>query len=288
MLRLIRTRVVPFLISVIATVGLSAAGCDNDSKGGRLQTNSRPPDTQNAEIEINEPAPSAQEREEALKVVDQAIKAHGGAERLAKIKAVVKKTTGFFGPADPFAAEMVLHVQFPDKIRNTQKCKRPDGEVEIDVALNGESGWYRGQGKSVDIVAKSADARDVKTQIYLESIETRLPLKEEGTVVRPLADQLVNGKLANGVRVKQKDMPALNLFFDAQTHLLVKLTTLVSEAGLLTLRDIYYYEHQSVDGVMLPKRLREMRAGAPFLEWTTMSYEFLDKIDEALLKEPKG
>jgi hypothetical protein len=289
MLRLIRTRVVPFLISVIATVGLGAAGCDNDSKGGKLQTNSRGPGTPNSEIEIQEPEVTAEERTEALKVIDQAIKAHGGAERLGKIKAVVIKTQGWAGPvAEQFAAEQDLSMQFPDRVRNSFTKKSPEGNIEIALALDGETGWYQGPPGLTQIEKGSAIANEVKTDIFLESMAIKLPVKGEVTIVRPLPEARINGKAARGVQVKQKGWPKVAMYFDADSGLLVKLAAQVTEAGQSVFRETYYLDHKPVDGVMLPSRIRVERYGLVSLEWLSVQYQLPDKIDEALLKHPKG
>jgi len=288
MLRLPRARAIPLAIPAFALLALCTTGCDQEPKGGKLQTNSRPPDNTPTEVEPPEPAPTPQEREEALKILERGIKAQGGAERLAKIKAVVKKMEGFAGPVpEQFRVEQTLNLQFPDRVRNTALKDTLDGRVNLALALDGESGWGQGPGGTIDFVKDSSSAHDLKTEIYIESMAIRLSVKEEGTVVRPLPDVRVNGKVAHGIKVKQKNWPALYLFFEADSGLLVGLSAQVIEANTSIKRDIYFLDHKQFDGVMLPTRLREDRAGGLFLEWTKIDYQFLDKIDEALLKRPK-
>jgi hypothetical protein len=285
-----RTRqAIRWIIVAFALLAVSTTGCEQEPKGGKLQTNSKPPDNTPTEVEVPEPAPTAQEREEALKRLDRGILAHGGAERLGKIKAIVKKMEGFAGPVpEQFPAKQDLNLQFPDRVRNTFFRKTPnEGEIELSLALDGDSGWGKGPQGVTDFGPNSSSVHDLKTEIYLESMAIRLPVKEPGTVVRPLAEVKVNGKLTRGVRVKQDGWPAVNLYFAADSGLLIGLSVQVLEASQSIHRDIYYIGHRPIDGVMLPAVISEYRAGGLFLEWHKIDYQLPDKIDAALLKEPK-
>jgi hypothetical protein len=145
-------------------------------------------------------------------VVEKAIKAHGGADKLVKLKAVRRQ---FKGEADingntvKFTVETVSRL--PDRVR--VKITFGGDNENILRVLAGDKGWQRVEGKTQELEkADLTDMRAASRQTYLCSL---LPLlKDKAISLSPLGEVKVQGKAAVGVRASAKGQPDINLYFD--------------------------------------------------------------------------
>src|SRR6185312_13870160 len=80
-------------------------------------------------------------------VIEKAIKAHGGAGKLAKLKAVKAKAKGIvhIGADVPFTLETVW--QEPDRLKNTVNLEGSKQTTTLIEAIAGDEGWSIRDGK---------------------------------------------------------------------------------------------------------------------------------------------
>src|SRR6202011_4293737 len=102
----------------------------------------------------------------------------------------------------------------------------------------------------------------------------------------PLPEAKVNGQPAAGVKVASKGHADAKLYFDAATHLLVKIERTTREAGLSLDKEYLFGDHKDFDGVKLPTRLTETLEGKKASELTSASYKFPSKPDDAAFSKP--
>src|SRR5207253_2176147 len=91
----------------------------------------------------------AQDRAEALAVIDKAIKAHGGADALAKAALAVRTGAGtmtFFGKDMTFTDEVVMNL--PDRLRIDVLI---DKKFRVTLVLNGDRGWQAQAGQTAEL-----------------------------------------------------------------------------------------------------------------------------------------
>lgn len=180
------------------------------------------------------------------KIIDRCIKATGGKALKRISRTVMNGTVHKDGQA---AGRFSYRASAPDRVRLDLETE----EIKLSECYNGKSAWLsdsRGprtllgrDAKSLRLLALLANGRlrDLsRHRIYTQSVNTTT----------------IDGRPANAVEVVMGDAQ-VKLFFDADTHLLVKQER---EAGG-GVEEISYADHRSVDGVMEPFRITFRRAG---------------------------
>jgi hypothetical protein len=219
----------------------------------------------------------AGEREEALAIIDQAVKAHGGEAALAKLRHSVRTADGtLFTPGDAIPFSSKVTVSLPDRQR-----------MELDVAkrqkvltiLNGDKAWRNTGGQTADLPPDLRD--DLRDDLYVWYLTTLLPLKGDGFVLAPAGEVMVNDEPARTVRVSGKGRRDVILYFDKKTNLLVKAKRKATDAGLSLDKEYLFGDFKEFDGVKLPTRETQVINGKKFGEVTGASWSFPPKVEES-------
>jgi hypothetical protein len=223
----------------------------------------------------------ADDRADALAIVDDAIKAHGGADVLAKAQGFTRKGTGSllpFGPPGlPFTDE--LTVSLPDRSRHAVEI---DKKSRIVLVLNGDKGW-RSEGGPADELG-GVRLKEVADEVYVLWLTTLTPLKKDDVTLKPLPPTKVDDKPAVGVSVSAKGRPDVKVYFNKDSHLLVKIEREALQGGQKVDKEYLYGDYKDVDGVKLPGKLTENVNGKKLTD-ITASYK-LHKPDDATFGKP--
>ncbi len=232
----------------------------------------------------------AEDKPDLTKVIDKAIKASGGEEKLAKVKAFTFKMKGKFygmGEGVPYTGE--VSVQLPDKSR-----VKIDGEVDgkqvtfFVQVVKGDKVWQKVVDKTEEIKDKDK-LYEVKEDRFAEEVTTLLPLvKNKAFKLEPLGEVKVEGKPAIGIRVSHKGHRDINLFFNKESGLLVKSERTVKDDMTdkeVTQEDLYS-EYKEFGGVKHPTKMLINRDGKKYVDGTISDYEVTDKIDDAVFNKP--
>src|SRR2546423_874363 len=81
------------------------------------------------------------------KIIDRAIKAHGGAAHLAKLRAGHVKMRGSLELTQTIAFTKEEFFNLPDKVREIQEFDAPGRKNQFLLGFNGERGWLEVNGK---------------------------------------------------------------------------------------------------------------------------------------------
>ena len=224
----------------------------------------------------------AGDRETALAVVEQAIKAHGGEEALAKSvnsTRTGKGTGSFNGMEVPFTTEVVLSL--PDKQRFNLVA---DKKLHVTKVINGDKGWSLTGGASLELPKEQI--QDLREELYVWWLSTLAPLKKDSFELSPLPEIKVNDKPAVGVKVASKGHADAKLYFDKTSGLLVKIERRAREAGLEVFKEYYYSDHKEIDGVKVPLREVLHVNGRKQHDVTLSAFKVLSKPDESAFGKP--
>jgi len=227
------------------------------------------------------PTTSAGEHEDALAVVEQAIKAHGGADALAKMQNVQRSGAGTItlGKNDQaFTAEVAWSL--PDRLRMALLV---DKKFPLTTVLNGDKGWQSSGGPAMEMGAESL--RELRDELAVRRLATLTPLTRGEFKLAPLPEVKVNGEPAVGVKAAQ-GKTEMKLYFDKKTHLLVKIERRASEGGRMIDKEYVFGDHKEFDGVTLPTKEVVLINGRKFSEEAGMTYKMPRKIDDALFGKP--
>jgi hypothetical protein len=231
----------------------------------------------------------ADDQATARAVVEKAVKARGGEEKLAKHQANAWKGKGkFYGLGEGIEFTGEWQIQPPGAHR---------ADIDIDVngmkfrmtrCINGEKAWVKANDDVQDMAAE--EATEDRHGLYTNHVLALVPLlKDKSFQLAPLGESKVGDRAVEGVKVAKKDQRDVNLFFDKETGLLLKSETKVKDpmaGGQEQTQESLYSDYKEADGVPVARKLVSKRDGKVYVEMDVTEYKTLDKIDPTVLVKP--
>jgi hypothetical protein len=229
--------------------------------------------------------PAARAADTPRMIVEQAIKAQGGAAKLAKMSRMILTAKGeitLAGVTSAATAETTM--QLPERCRWSFELDAGNQKVVVLLGIDGEKGWRSSAGIAKDMTKQEWEEQSGLA--YGLWLMTLLPLKDAGTALEALPDLKVGEDSAVGIRASRRGRPDVKLYFDAKTHLLVKVERKAKDAGEEINLEYFLSDHKDFDGVKLPAKRVEMSKGKKLAQWTVTGVKFPDRLDDALFTKP--
>ena len=231
----------------------------------------------------------ADDQADAKALIDQAIKARGGADNLAKYKADVLKIKGTVhvsGLDIDFTGE--ISFQQPDKSRAVIEGTVMGTNFKSTRVVNGDKGWIDDPQGARDM-SKEELAEERESQ-NANAIARLAVLADKAYTLSTVGESKVGDKEAVGILVKRKGYRDVSLFFDKQTHLLLKSETRVKDpqGGGATefTQEAFYDDYKKVGDLQVAHKLTIKRDGKAFLESETTDFKPEEKLDDRLFAKP--
>jgi hypothetical protein len=225
----------------------------------------------------------------ARDMVEKAIKAQGGADKVAKLRIMRIKVEGTMSPIPgqpgiPFVLEDWW--QMPGQYKTTSQFELAGKKVKQTQGIDGEIGWMQVDGVTQDM-PKEAIA-EMREQKYAEDLDRLGFLADKGTDLTALAETKVGGREAIGVVIKAKGHRDVKLFFDKESGLLVKRVhrVLDSATGKEVAQEVVFSDYRETDGVKHYRAVAAYRDGKKIIEAKVLETEFFDKLDEKVFAKP--
>jgi hypothetical protein len=229
----------------------------------------------------------AADAKDATAILDSAIKALGGEEKLSKIKAVSWKTKGtltFSGSDNAISTQSV--VQGLDQIRQEFEGDFGGNMIKAVTVVAGEKG-KRKFGEDTSELDKTAVA-DEKRRVYLMVVPiTIVPLKGKEFKVEALAEETIGGKPAVGIKATGPDGKDFTLHFDKESGLPVRLVAKV--AGFMGdefMQETTFSDYQEMGGIKKATKISSKRDGEKFIETQITEFKVLETVDPKTFAEP--
>jgi hypothetical protein len=228
----------------------------------------------------------ADDRDTALAIIDAAIKAQGGSDSIAKTQPIIRTVTGQMTVADkPVSFTEQLTARWPDQLRREMEIKQGEVTQRVILVLGGEKGWHLAGGTTGEMTSQRV--QELRDDGLAQQVATLLPLRKDTSFgLAPLPEMKIDGKPTLGVRVSRKGMNDIQLFFDKETHLLIRMTRRASEAGSAVDKEETYADYKEFDGVKLPIRIVQSVGGKKVLEISEATYKFPGKLEDAIFGRP--
>src|SRR5207253_5420079 len=162
-----------------------------------------------------------QATDSAQTIIDQAIKARGGQDQLAQIKAFQAKIKGriYVGEeALPFTA--TIHSQLPGQYKHVMDYLRNGQMLKQIQVYAGDKAWIH-----VNEEPQRLDDQLVEALLrgrYAERLNNPVLLKDKNYTLTSLGDSKVQGHDVIGVEASTAKKPPVKLFFDKSSGLLLK------------------------------------------------------------------
>jgi hypothetical protein len=232
---------------------------------------------------------AAQETPRAI--IEKAIEAHGGKERLSQIRADRVKVKGVLYDnkrGTPFTAETL--VQLPAQFKNVVEMTT-DRKYTIVQVLNGDKAYVTINGKPEPV--EEAALTDMRETLQLDRAVRLVPLLTDKTFDLASVDEIkVNDRPAVGVKVTVKGRKEMRLYFDKETGLLAKTEHMVlvkdnKDGKFKEIRqEEYYGDFKDLGGFKRPVKMQVVREGVKLMEMELIEAKYPDKIDESEFGKP--
>ena len=228
------------------------------------------------------------DEQEARAVIDKAIKAMGGEEKLAKAEMATWKAQGtmtFNDNANNFKSRVT--VKGLAHFRSELEGEFNGNAVKGVTVLAGDKGW-RKFGENLNEMEGDGLANQKRT-VYLQVIPTTLvALKGKGFKVESAAGEKLGDRPTAVVKVTGPDGKDFKLFFDKESGLPVKLTaTVAGFQGNEFSQETTFGDYKDFDGIKKATKIESKRDGQRYLEQEVTEFKVLDKVEADAFDEPK-
>jgi hypothetical protein len=232
---------------------------------------------------------SRADEKDATAILDKAIKALGGEEKLSKIKAYSVKSKGtltIMGNDSDFTTS-VTHEGL-DHFRSQFEGRFGDNDFKAISVINGDKGWAK--FGDMDIEMDENRIKDEKRRIYLATIPSHiLHAKDKAFKIETAADEKVADKPAAVLKITGPDNKDFKLYFDKESGLPVKQVATVPDfggQGEFT-QETTYSDYKDFDGVKRATKMTATRDGEKFISSELTEFKVLDKVEPDTFTQPK-
>src|SRR5271165_3093320 len=188
--------------------------------------------------------------QDASKIIDQYVKAAGGAKALSRIQTLSLDGT-FQAAASEKPGTYTLRVKLPNRYYTEV---RSEGRTLIE-AYNGKSGWHRTEsGEIATLLGPQAQEIEAAAQYYNSRL---LALSKKKIGAASKGSVSLRGRDALQIELTYPTGIQWEVFFDSQSHLIVAERATI--AGVA--QEFYYDDYRTVNGVKIPYHI-EIHRGA--------------------------
>ncbi|HVK10985.1 MAG TPA: hypothetical protein VM597_19610, partial [Gemmataceae bacterium] len=225
--------------------------------------------------------------DDARAVVEKALKAHGGAETLAKFPAV---TVGFKGTFHGMGQEIPMTGQVTsqgvDRIKMDMEIEAGGQKIRVVNVITKDAGWTKVADNLMEL-GKDQLAEGL-AQAHAGYVATLVPLKDKAYTLASTGEIKVNEKPAVGVKVSTKGQRDVTLYFDKESGLLVKSEHLVKDegSGQEVQEETFYADYKEVQGTKQAMKFKVNRDGKLFMEGEATEYHLSEKLDDNTFAKP--
>ena len=190
--------------------------------------------------------------QEAGKIVEQYVKAAGGGRALAKIQTMTLE--GSFTSDDGKMGTYTLDTKLPNRYYSELLI----GEKNLIEAYNGKSAWHQNAaGELGTLVGPEGMQLEAAAQYYNSRLVN--PTKSK-IALAFVGHAQVRGKDALQVEINTATGMKRQVFFDSQSHLIVKEAATVGGVE----EEILYDDYRTIDGVKLPHKIELHRGSGKY------------------------
>ena len=207
-------------------------------------------------------------------ILDRYLAAVGGADALNKIKTRVQK-----GNIDAFGKTYPIEIYSEAPEKRVSLSHPPSGTSV--TAFNGEVGWLSMPGGFHPMTAAEGEAARIDAELRFAA-----RLRELYKEFRVLPGEPIAGRPTYLVTAKAQGKPTLNLYFDQENGLLLRLIRFAETPLGRNPTQIDYSDYRETDGVKIPSRWTLVRPGGAF----TIQVESVQQnvpVDEKLFVKPE-
>ncbi len=221
-------------------------------------------------------------------VLDKAIKALGGEEKLKAVKAAAwtsKGTIAFGDNNSEFTSQTT--VQGLDHYRQEVEGEFNNNKVKFVMVLRGDKGWRKFGDMAMELDKDGLASQ--KQGAYLQMVPiTLVALKGKEFKVKAAGEEKVNDKPAVVLAFTGPDGKDFKLSFDKESGLPVKQVAKVTGfMGEEVTQETTFGAYKDFGGIKRATKVESKRDGNKFLTYEVSEFKVLDKVDPKTFAEPE-
>jgi hypothetical protein len=237
-------------------------------------------------------APAKDEQAEAMAILDKALKALGGEEKLAKFNSFTAKGKGIEDPDGKaeFSYIMEISCQAPYRWRVEAKTSAGDKFIRvIDVDTIGTSVTGPTDGLT------RREAFRIETCVLTDLGVLELPrFKSKGYRVKFLGTSKMGDQVATAIKVSHDGMRDTEFYFDSATGLPLKRISLrndqvadVDSSPKVVKVETIFEDYKELSGVNYPTKRTTVRNGRKIDQQEITELKNVEKFDEKTFAKPE-
>jgi hypothetical protein len=246
-------------------------------------------------------APAKDEQAEAQAILDKAIKAVGGEERLTKLTSFTVKTRCKYCFHEGGTGIQTVHLSYDSSRRVRMEStlvyeltKANVQDANIDFIINGSEAWVSLNGKpramSEEEAARQMEFLDRSLRSDLGIRQLPL-LKGKGYNLTPLGDSKIGDHRSVGIKVSREGQSDIRLYFDKDTGLPVKRSSLRKEPAKTknpsTKVEVLFDNYKETGGIKYPAKLTFLEDDREVRTEEITEFTIVEKFDEKTFAKPE-
>ncbi len=224
------------------------------------------------------------DRDEALAVIDRAIKAGGGGEKIGKFRAVSFKATA------KLADDGVDEVNYMGVFQDAEHVRVVIGANFQDiVVVNGGKAWMKIHGKKQATQLSAEEGGELAKFFHAVAMPDLLGvLKQKPYTLTAPTEEKINDKPAVGLRVTHEKHEEVLLFFEKKTGLPIK-TTVSINSGTDAKRtyEFFFRDYREFQGVKHFTTIEMHFDGKKQGEYHISELKLLEKVEAGTFDRPQ-
>jgi hypothetical protein len=224
-------------------------------------------------------------------IIEKAIKATGGPEKLAKLKATQSKSKGTLEVMG-MTLEMTIEatIELPGRMKSVMDFDVMGIKINAVQVFNKDKAWIvvnaNGVSQSVPVEDKLLNV--FKEADHQQAIGTLVPLlNDKMYTLSPLGEIKIGERTAVGVKVAAKEHKDVNLFFDKDTGLLSRVEgPSVNSQMEEVSQESTFSEYKEFDGLKRPTKVQVKQDGKKVMDAEVLEIKFVDKFDDSEFAKP--
>jgi hypothetical protein len=196
-------------------------------------------------------------------IIDKAIRAHGGEEKLAGLSALTIKERMVYPDAATWDTQIV--VQLPGRYRSERTTSSGGKSSTTLIVIDGEQGWMKLNDHATPYPKTFIESMQKHTVPYVEPrsiLRLRARQKNPACQFTTTGEGTVEGRPAVGLRMKLEGGPEATWYFDKETGLLLKEEQRSKRfEGEDEMVETVYGDYQTCDGFPIARKVTHLHDG---------------------------
>jgi hypothetical protein len=231
----------------------------------------------------------ADDKDDAKAIIEKAIKALGGEDKLGKFKASTWKGKGkVYIMKDVIEYTGKWAAQSPDRFSVAINADYKGTPFKQTQVLDGDKAYIKMNDEETMTRDKDGVAESRREYQLAWVPTTILPLRDKSYKLQTLGDEKIGDTIAAGLKVTGADGKHFRIYFDKKTGLPLKVEAKVKTMGGDEELDHewLFSDYKEIQGVKRAMKLELRRDGKKFIEQTISDVKLAEKLDDKLFAKP--